>query len=150
VLSEGEPWFVDQRLQFPLTLEACVSGEPGRCHEFVLGPREQDRHLRALGIWPDQGWALRPGEITWLNDVLQAFGAERFADFWSTDEDLREGFVQAFGVSLDDWTRTWARARFGDPARSASSGITLAGMSLAASAGFLLIAVAVAQRRRVA
>lgn len=151
VLSDtDEPWFADQRLAFPLTLEACLTGEPGRCSEFVMGPRHEERHLQAMQIWPERAWALRPGEITWLNDVLVAFGPERFASFWAADGLLPDAFTRAFGEPLDTWTHGWALGRFGDPRRDGRLSPQAAGISAVAAVACLLIAVAVATRRRVA
>jgi len=146
----GGVWFGDPRLAFPLTLNGCVAGRLEACRDFVLGERMEPRGLQALGVRAEVNWSLQTDEVVFLSDVLTEFGPERFTRFWTAAGSLDEAFRTAFGASLDSWTASWARARFGrGPALPAIRAGAL-GLSLGTAAGFLALAVLIAYRRRVA
>jgi hypothetical protein len=42
-------------------------------------------------------------------------GEERFAEFWTSPDDVESAFLNAFGVTLERWTMRWARAQIGVP-----------------------------------
>jgi hypothetical protein len=48
-----------------------------------------------------------------LFDLEEEFGSERFARFWSSDQDVEEAFQAAFGLPAEEWLFRWAHARWG-------------------------------------
>jgi hypothetical protein len=149
-LADGAAsWLVDPRLDFPLTLDACLAGRRDRCAEFVQSRESGNRVLERLGVHEEYLWTLQADDAAFLSDVLVAFGPERFAGLWEAGGSLPEAFASAFGVPLADWTYGWAVERFG-PARERSAvGLGSLAVSLGAVAGFLALAVVIASHRRV-
>jgi len=149
ILRVEQRWMgVEPRLAFPLTLEACLAGRLERCGEFARGRRAGNRLLSRLGIHEEYVWGLEP-EASFLADVLVAFGPERFARFWRGAGTMPEAFAGAFGTTLDEWTYRWATERFGSERNEPAVNLGSLGVSLAAVAGFLAVALLVAGRRRV-
>lgn len=93
----------------------CLAGEDAACHDAVFGipagPRRHDREdVRLQGasngafplswISPDS-WGVRDRA-----DILRRqFGAERFANWWTSDDTTAAGFEAAFGVPEAEWAR---------------------------------------------
>jgi len=139
---------VEPRLAFPLTLDACLTGRLERCGEFARGRRAGNRLLSRLGIHEEYAGSLEP-DASFLNDVLVAFGPERFARFWRGAGGMPEAFASAFGMPLNEWTYRWATERFGPGHEAPAVNLGSLGISLGAVAGFLAVALLVAGRRRV-
>jgi len=118
--------------------------------EFVMGERAENRHLRALAVRAEVTWSLRADEVAFLSDLLTRFGPERFTRFWTAGGSLDEAFGSAFDASLDAWTASWARDRFGRGPEPPPVTAGALGLSLGSVAGFLALAVLIAYRRRVA
>jgi len=142
-------WSVDQRLAFPLSLNACLAGHGTGCRDFVTGARRGDRALRAIDVYLESSWIVESGTATYLSDVLTEFGPERFASLWRADGTLEEAFASAVGADLGAWTRRWATERLGTGAGSHAISIAALGTSVTAVAVFLAVAALVAIRRRV-
>ncbi|MDH5196839.1 MAG: hypothetical protein OEY20_06275 [Gemmatimonadota bacterium] len=149
-LMEGSSWWaVDQRLEFPLALNACRDGDATSCRAFVTGPREGDRALQALGVHSEQSWVVEARTATFLSDVLTEIGPERFAAFWGASGTLDEAFQGAVGTDVATWTGRWAREHLGGRAPQPTVSFATLGISLGVVATFLAIATLVAIRRRV-
>lgn len=58
--------------------------------------------------------AARPLAGGWLSDLIEAFGRERFARFWTSDAPFEDAFRSAFGEDLGIYQYRWARARWDD------------------------------------
>lgn len=149
VSGEGGQWFADQRVEFPLALSACATGRLEACRQFVQARAPENRFLSTRGIQEELTWTLHP-EAVFLSDLLEQFGPERFAGFWTGSGSLEGAFANAFGEDLRVWTARWTRTRFGQgPARTTLTMGAL-GASFGAIAGFLCLAVLIAYRRRAA
>jgi hypothetical protein len=48
-----------------------------------------------------------------LYDLEEEFGRERFSRFWTSDADVEEAFLSAFGEPPEEWLMRWAQARWG-------------------------------------
>jgi hypothetical protein len=142
-------WSVDQRLAFPLSLNACLAGHGNGCRDFVTGTRRSDRALRAIDVYQESAWIVESGTATYLSDVLTEIGPERFTSLWRADGTLEEAFANAVGTHLGTWTRAWATERLGPGPGSSWISFAALGTSFTAAAVFLAIAALVATRRRV-
>jgi len=150
MLMEGSDWWsVDQRLDFPLALNACRDGHAPSCRAFVMGPRGGDRALQALGVHSEQSWVVETRTAMFLSDLLTAIGPERFAAFWGASGTLGEAFQTAVGADLATWTERWAREHLGGRPSQPTVSVASLGISLGLVAVFLAIATLVAMRRRV-
>jgi hypothetical protein len=149
-LTEGAgSWLVEPRLDFPLTLDACLAGRRDRCAVFVQPRESGNRVLRRLGVHEEFVWTIQADDAAFLADVLVAFGPERFARFWAAGGAMPEAFAAAFGVPLPDWTYGWAVERFGPARERTTVSFGALAVSLGAAAGFLALAVVIAGRRRI-
>ncbi|MGQ0702059.1 MAG: hypothetical protein ACT4PM_02870 [Gemmatimonadales bacterium] len=54
----------------------------------------------------------RPVGGTYLSDLIQREGRERFRQFWRSDQPFEAAFQAGFGRSVGEWTAGWARARW--------------------------------------
>ena len=146
--GEGLRWWIAQRLEFPLSLNACLAGRETGCREFVAGTRAGDRSLRALGIHAESPWIADSRPATYLSDLLTEIGPERFASFWRHDGTFEEAFASAVGTDVGTWTRGWVRARVGPGPGRPTVGARALGTSIGAVGLFLGLALLVANRRR--
>jgi hypothetical protein len=150
LLRGGDSWIgTDQRLDFPLSLNACLAGRASGCRDFATGRRTGDRALRALGIHAESLWFVESVSATFLSDLLAEIGPERFAAFWRASGPFEEAFAGAVGTDLAEWTRRWAQAHVGAGPPPSVVGAAALGTSVGAVIVFLAVAVLVASRRRV-
>jgi hypothetical protein len=146
--GEGQWWWIDQQLEFPLSLNACLAGREEGCRAFVTGTRAGNRSLRALGIHSQSPWIASSRPATYLSDLLTEIGPVRFASFWRHDGTFEEAFASAVGTDLGTWTRGWVHARIGRGPGRPTVGVSALGTSVGAVGLFLALAVLVANRRR--
>jgi len=85
-----------------------------------------------------------------LSDVAAEFGAERFAAFWTSDEDVPEAFEAAFGIPLGEWVVSWSDAHFARTAAGPAISSTAASGTIMLMMLCTLFAGVWARRRRVA
>jgi hypothetical protein len=146
--GEGLWWWIDQRLEFRLSLNACLAGREEGCRDFVTGTRAGNRSLRALGVHHEFPWSASATPATYLSDLLTEIGPERFASFWRHDGTFADAFAGAMGMDLGTWTRGWVAARFGRGPGRPTVGVSALGTSVGTVGLFLALAVLVAHRRR--
>jgi hypothetical protein len=140
-----------------LLAEACLSGDEQACVRALM---VQQSILRYVQLPPDAPAVYeRPmyrdvpfGEAdrALLAELERAFGPERFAEFWRSNEPLDAAFSDAFVVSLGDWVHEWALQYYpaAPPVRAAVNLPTLL-LSLLAIAALCGAAVSTAPRRQV-
>lgn len=108
---------------------ACTGGDLARCRAALLGRGRADRRDggRADGAptsFVRRSGARRGGFGGWgdtfgghdgafLADLVREHGRERFARFWTSRQSVDTAFRAAFDVSIEEWTRDWARVRLG-------------------------------------
>jgi hypothetical protein len=103
----------------------CMAHDATDCESAILDPiaREGPRSelTRAVGSSPasfaEVDWA-DESPFGYLDDSLFAeledeFGAEAFARFWSSEQEVPAAFEAAFGVELGDWVLAWVDAQMG-------------------------------------
>lgn len=96
----------------------CIAGDLQSCEESVLDPvtRMAERdipedlsgriyHLRIPGITPA---AARPPGPSFLSDLVDDKGRDRFKAFWRSNRSVDQAFADAFGERLGEWTSRWA------------------------------------------
>lgn len=72
--------------------------------------------------------AARPLAGGWLSDLIEAFGQERFARFWTSDAPFEDAFRSAFDEDLGTYQYRWAREQWDDGygrERDLALGVTL-------------------------
>ena len=107
------------------TTGGCLAGDPVDCSLSVTDPvyiGENGAELRrAMDASPvsyaDLDWA-DESPFGYLDDTLFAdlerqFGAEAFARFWSSDQEVPAAFRNAFGVDLGEWVLGWVDQQLG-------------------------------------
>jgi len=131
----------------PVQTDQCLAGDPAGCAHLFENPAVGDPVLEdrlevvrlspATSIGPVTPYgSVFPDEAFLLADLESEFGAEAFARFWTSPEDVRVAFETAFGMDVGDWMLRWVEQSVGiEPAgpglpRSASSGAMLAVMVL--------------------
>jgi hypothetical protein len=84
-----------------------------------------------------------PRSDTFLSDLLDEVGRERFAAFWRSEEDAETAFLEEIGIPLEQWTMQWAQRHYecdlirgpGVPLRHVLVGLLIAGVFIGGSAG---------------
>lgn len=134
-----------------LRMRGCIGGREDLCREIVLAaarnqaalPGAATFNLGRAFVYPDAAYP------TMLSDIEESFGRERFARFWTSDQDVETAFAGAFGVSIGAWVREWGQTAYGaerlGPAVGTLSVLlsALIGLAFAGAASF------VAARRRI-
>jgi hypothetical protein len=138
----------------------CMSGDPTACETAILDPiggedpRSELRRAAASSpvSFAELDWA-DASPFSYLDDSLFAeleaeFGAEAFAHFWSSEQEVPAAFEAAFGVELGDWVLAWADAQMGTS--RAGPGIPFGdlGLVILTVAALTAVASSVAMRRR--
>jgi hypothetical protein len=101
----------------------CLSGIKASCARGVLDPGVLTQETRQmppeLTIAPSQIRSAditilssRPPGATFLSDLIEEKGKERFSMFWKSDTPFEKAFEDAFEEPLADWTYRWARKRW--------------------------------------
>lgn len=86
---------------------SCMAGRAQSCVDALTVPADTGRYTELTYA------RIMPGENTLLSDIETEFGADRFARFWTSSEEMPRAFQNAFGISLGDWTAHWAQQRVG-------------------------------------
>jgi hypothetical protein len=148
-------WYME-----PFAGERCLSGRKGACAKAVLDTAALGqwwrRSRRALPDAPPTYVRETYGIITFgvldatmLSQLEQRYGRERFGSFWRSSQPVEPAFEAAFGVSLDDYVRGWARSVYGvEPIGPRMSLLTVL-LSLLTVGALLGIALRIVQRRAV-
>ncbi len=84
-----------------------------------------------------------------MGDLEAEFGGERFARFWTSDQDVEEAFAAAFGEPIEMWTMRWAQDRMGAQKAGPSTDLLSVLLTLVTLLACVGIATATATRRRV-
>ena len=139
--------------ELSLLATSCVGGRTDHC-EQVLRVDESRRgqrmaepvmfstrifHTRSFGSF----------ERNLLYDLEMEFGAERFAQFWQSGEDMESAFASAFGLPPGVWVQRWAQARFGVIETNAGMDAATVLLSLLTLLALAAAAVIEAHRRQV-
>ena len=153
-------------LSFESTVgEGCLAGRVDACRRAVLDPlvfvdressptiSEQDSYLE-LEEWlssesPGRNEPFGGRERTWMGDLEAEFGGERFARFWTSDQNVEEAFTAAFGEPIEMWTMRWAQDRMGVQKAGPSTDLLSVLLTLVTLLTCVGIATATATRRRV-
>lgn len=101
----------------------CRAGDAEECLRLFLTPEKRDLwglrvHDTAADFARDN-WPLRtfgPGDVALLAHIERAFGAEKFAQFWASTDDVPQAFEKAFGVAPGWWLAGWAQQHYGTAA----------------------------------
>ena len=153
------------RVRFVLTPPGigCLGGQPGRCMEAVTpAPSTSDDstwHTNVVSstgtsqlsfYLPSQTANLGPYDGWLLSEMARSLGKERFEAFWKSNASVPEAFHAAAGQDLDAWIREWGRRIYAPI--STGPGVPMAGVWSGVVALMLavMLAIAIAQRRRVA
>jgi hypothetical protein len=109
---------------FSLMALRCANGETAECQRAILDGGHDSR-LLAVGnsvmslypigpIWRRNGVAFGSRDAEILAGMVRSLGREKFAAFWTSSEPVPVAFENAAGVSLGDWTSSWANEQI-DP-----------------------------------
>jgi hypothetical protein len=139
----------------------CMAGDPADCESAVLDPfggqdvgSELSRAAESSPVsFAELDW-IDESPFSYLDDSLFAeleaeFGAEAFARFWSSEQEVPTAFAAAFGVELGDWVLAWVDVQMGTS--RAGPGIPFGdlGLAILVVAAMTAVASRVAMRRRV-
>ncbi|HET9453508.1 MAG TPA: hypothetical protein VFO66_04405 [Gemmatimonadaceae bacterium] len=102
----------------------------------------------------DNDWFFRlnlgPRQATFLSDLVNTVGPDRFRRFWTSTEPVAEAFESATGRTLGAATYDWTQSQYaGYVGRGAAVSPLTAGLALLFVGGGAVTAVAAARRRRV-
>lgn len=146
-------WGGDARYARSLDALACQAGHLDRCRTVLFRPDTISPEARRLHAVPgvvtqSWGWSARfPHSHRFLADLVRETGRDRFAAFWRSPQPVDRAFDDAMGMSIEQWTARWQRARMGG--MSIGAGVrwssALLGMLVA---GICVAAVAALSRRR--
>jgi len=136
--------------------EGCLAGHIDACRRAVLDPTayvDPDSYPE-LEEWISSGYARPVGpfggrERTWTGDLETEFGRDRFARFWTSDQDVEDAFTAAFGEPIELWTMRWAQDRMGVQKAGPSVDLLSVLLTLITLLACVGIATATAHRRRV-
>ena len=136
--------------------EGCLAGHIDACRRAVLDPTayvDPDSYPE-LGEWISSGYdgsgePFGGRERTWMGDLEAEFGGDRFARFWTSDQDVEDAFAAAFGEPMGVWTMRWAQDRMGIQKAGPSVDLLSVLLTLVALLACVGISTATATRRRV-
>jgi len=136
--------------------EGCLAGHIDACRRAVLDPIayvDPDSYPE-LEEWISSGYTIprRPfggRERTWMGDLETEFGRDRFARFWTSDQDVEDAFTAAFGEPIEVWTMRWAQDRMGVQKAGPSVDLLSVLLTLVTLLACVGISTATATRRRV-
>src|SRR5690606_38519739 len=103
-----------RRLEGTQRIRACIAGRDQACDAMVSFPS----HTRT----PEMGAAtarlgssfMHRGNMSrmLLSEMEATFGAERFEQFWTSDDDVPVAFASAFGTDITHWVREWGESHY--------------------------------------
>jgi hypothetical protein len=146
-------WYID-----PFSGDRCLAGHEGACAKAVLDtvPVRWRRGREALPDSPPTFVREDYGNVVFgsldpamLAQLERRFGADAFGRFWQSSDAVEPAFLAAFGISLDEWVREWARAYYGAEPVGPRVRLTTVLLSLLSIGILLGIAVGIVQRREV-
>jgi hypothetical protein len=134
-------------------MAACAAGRKEECRRRLL---DVDRSIRSpvpkailrSGVWY-WGSSLGPDTPRFLSDLVKEMGAERFAEFWTSDLDPESAFEAAFGVPIAQWTMEWMHQQVGRPRFGPGVPLAAALLALLLAALSVVVSVAYVSRRQV-
>ncbi len=95
----------------------CASNVRGHCAELVTvlpdRPRGSGPMIRLRSLDGGRSAALSDDAESFLSDLIEERGLERFRRFWTSTSPVNAAFSAAYGTSLDDWTHGWVRRSVG-------------------------------------
>jgi hypothetical protein len=103
--------------ELSLLATSCVGGRRDHCEQVLRvdesrrGQRMAEPVIFSTRIFHSRSFG--SFERNLLHDLEVEFGAERFARFWQSNEDMESAFASAFGLPLGEWVQRWAQTRFG-------------------------------------
>ncbi|HEX2167012.1 MAG TPA: hypothetical protein VHG09_07195 [Longimicrobiales bacterium] len=155
----GPAWHVDIRAQArerwrswsdtDILFRGCTAGRDELCRELVTFPAAERLPHEGAATARLQSAYMYAGNVhrMLLSEMAASFGAERFEQFWTSDEEVPAAFANAFGLEMTEWLRDWGEANYGRQQLGAAVG----GGTLVLSILMVLIAggiaAAVATRR---
>ena len=94
----------------------CAGGRVRRCAELIT--RTPKRGAPNGPIRIADGYLVRNAGLSGQNasfvaDLIADRGLDNFRRFWRSPLPVEAAFEEAYGTSLDDWTRGWVRQRVG-------------------------------------
>lgn len=142
----------------PLSGDRCLTGRKGSCAAVVIDSVRVRRWFGrealpeappaiARDMFDDE--AIGPADAAMFARLEEQFGRTRFQAFWHSAQPIEPAFEAAFGVSLDDWVRGWARSMYGSVPLAARVPMSTLLLSLLSIGVLLGLAVRSAQRRQV-
>ena len=154
-------WRVRSALKLPGI--GCLGGQSGRCVEAAMSPRStSDDSTWRTNVVSSNGTSqlsfylrsqtsnLGPYDGWLLSEMARSLGKERFEAFWKSNASVPEAFHAAAGQDLDAWIREWGRRIYapiptgpGVPMAAVWSGVVALMLAV-------MLAIAIARRRRVA
>ena len=157
-LNAGQPLGMVERIRTAVlgrtvrtTLEetGCAAGELHACRRYLLTDELGGEWFRwslgLPGVIPNRA-SLRawhdPDVLNFLSDLVSLEGRDRFAAFWRSPATIDSAFAGAYGLSLEQWTMSWARqggeVRVGPHVRRSSVLLSLLFVVLVVGAGAML------------
>lgn len=133
-----------------LWLRGCRGGRAELCARAALAPRESTLSDGAASFDLRSFRYINRSSRTMLHQLEQRYGAQRFAQFWTSDADVPTAFTRAFGVDVGEWMGEWGRSRYGTVSLGAGIDAFSLMLCLLTIAAFAAIAAVVARRRTVA
>jgi len=103
--------------QYSLGAARCAAGRPGRCAELVVAAPTRHRGpapMIRIGTRYERGsGGLSSHDGAFISALIQERRLEPFRRFWSSPLPVEAAFSQAYGESLDAWTRGWVTRQVG-------------------------------------
>ncbi|MGW8267872.1 MAG: hypothetical protein ACWGSQ_16010 [Longimicrobiales bacterium] len=107
--------------------EACLAGKVDGCQKALQPDSLSDTRIERWRVEvlensgslisriPEYGFYLpfagRESALLW--DLEEAFGEERFQEFWHSDLEVEAAFRAAFDIGFPEWVMEWGQERFG-------------------------------------
>lgn len=141
----------------------CATGDERACESAVLAPETAFRRNALPRTWGtrivsttqnENEWYYRlhlgPRQASFLADLVNEVGVDRFRRFWTSSQPVPQAFEAATGRSLAAVTREWMDSQYGDYARRGAAVPPLsAGLALLFIGGGAATAIVAARRRTV-
>lgn len=130
----GSTWHADVREQSrdgsrlrsdtDIVFRGCTAGRDDLCRELVTFPTAERLPDDGAATARLQSAFMYDGNVhrMLLSEMEASFGAERFEQFWTSDDDVSVAFANAFGVEITEWLRDWGKAHYGPQRLGAAVG----------------------------
>lgn len=133
---------------------SCAGGRPARCGELITAAPKRypgpGPMIRIGTLRESHSGGLTSHDGTFISDLIQERGLEPFRRFWTSTLPVDAAFSDAYGTSLDDWTRDWVRRRVGEVELGAPTHLIGAFAGLLASLLVVAVTATAAASREVA